>query len=269
LPDAKVGNIINTQIIPRFKQKDFEGGTLAGTKALIVVLESEPLSSGNQLTPSNTQITPARRGNASLWEILAGSGILAIAVGSAVYLSRPRKIWLTPEGRTRKSEGDYIFLCADCQQPMEPVDDSTVESYLSKAEQTAQKLGSVKFEGWRCPDCSQKHTGNGFHIVAQEFYFSKYQRCPNCQELTVSHKEKTIKAPTEFNAGTRLITDDCHCCSYHHQREEIIPRLSTPSPVLSSSWSSSSSGSGGSSSSSGGGDFGGGSSGGGGAGGDW
>ncbi|MBF2007938.1 TPM domain-containing protein [Chlorogloeopsis fritschii PCC 9212] len=30
LPDAKVGNIINTQIIPRFKQKDFEGGTLAG-----------------------------------------------------------------------------------------------------------------------------------------------------------------------------------------------------------------------------------------------
>src|SRR4028118_2019486 len=28
LPDAKVGNIINTQITPRFKQGDFQGGTL-------------------------------------------------------------------------------------------------------------------------------------------------------------------------------------------------------------------------------------------------
>jgi uncharacterized protein len=32
LPDAKVGNIIDTQIIPYFKKGDFAGGTLAGTK---------------------------------------------------------------------------------------------------------------------------------------------------------------------------------------------------------------------------------------------
>ena len=35
LPDAKVGQIIQRKIVPRFKQGDFEGGILAGTQALI------------------------------------------------------------------------------------------------------------------------------------------------------------------------------------------------------------------------------------------
>lgn len=39
LPDAKVGNIIDTEILPRFKQNDFNGGTLAGTRSMIVTLE--------------------------------------------------------------------------------------------------------------------------------------------------------------------------------------------------------------------------------------
>ncbi|HEY9845384.1 MAG TPA: TPM domain-containing protein, partial [Candidatus Caenarcaniphilales bacterium] len=41
LPDALVGNIISQKITPQFKQGNFEGGTLAGTKALIEVLSSK------------------------------------------------------------------------------------------------------------------------------------------------------------------------------------------------------------------------------------
>src|ERR687885_1915980 len=48
LPDAKVGNIINTEITPRFKQGDFKGGTLAGTKALVVAIEKSQSSSASQ-----------------------------------------------------------------------------------------------------------------------------------------------------------------------------------------------------------------------------
>ncbi|MEH1839739.1 MAG: TPM domain-containing protein [Nostoc sp.] len=47
LPDAKVGNIISTQIIPRLKKGDFEGGTLAGTKAVVFILDSDSESSVN------------------------------------------------------------------------------------------------------------------------------------------------------------------------------------------------------------------------------
>lgn len=38
LPDAKVGNIIEREILPRFKRGDFDGGTLAGTRAMVVIL---------------------------------------------------------------------------------------------------------------------------------------------------------------------------------------------------------------------------------------
>ena len=51
LPDAKVGKIIDTQILPRFKQSDFNGGTLAGTKALVVAIEThQPATSASQTT---------------------------------------------------------------------------------------------------------------------------------------------------------------------------------------------------------------------------
>jgi uncharacterized protein len=57
LPNARVGNIIQQEITPRLKQGDYNGGTLAGTKALVTALEGEAYSS-NALTPTqgaNTQ----------------------------------------------------------------------------------------------------------------------------------------------------------------------------------------------------------------------
>jgi uncharacterized protein len=57
LPNARVGKIIQQEITPRLKQGDYNGGTLAGTKALVTALEGETYSS-NALTPTqgaNTQ----------------------------------------------------------------------------------------------------------------------------------------------------------------------------------------------------------------------
>lgn len=263
LTDAKVGNIIDTKIIPQFKKGDFAGGTLAGTQELVVILNSDRPSSPTQVTPQN------HPNNQFLWVILAGGGIFTVAAGSAIYLNRPRKIFLTPEGCTRKSKGNYTFLCANCQQPMKLIDNSIVQSQLNKAQTIALKLGSAKFQGWKCPNCAQTQTGNSFHLVAQESHSAKFHRCPECQELIVTRQEKTIKSPTHFNTGKRLIIEECHNCSYHHEREEVIPCLPPPS---SSSWGISGGGfsdGGGGGGSGGGGGFGGGSSGGGGSGGSW
>ncbi|MFB2772161.1 YgcG family protein [Pelatocladus sp. BLCC-F211] len=262
LPDAKVGNIIDTQIIPQFKKGDFQAGTLAGTKALVLVLNSDRTSSGNQVIP-NQNTSPNRQANSDdglLWGVLFTGGMIVVLTGTVAYLARPRKVLIAPEGRTRRNKGNYMFLCADCQQPMAKVDDTTIDSYLSKPEKTAQEIGSVKFEGWRCANCSDKLTGNGFHIVAQESDSSRFQKCPNCQELTVTRTQTTVRAATEYDYGERLIIDECHNCAYRNEKEEIIPCL-PPSSVISF---------GGGDSSGGGGDsFGGGSSGGGGAGDSW
>ncbi|BAY13301.1 TPM domain-containing protein [Calothrix sp. NIES-2098] len=273
LPDAKVGNIIDTQIIPRFKKGDFEGGTLAGTKALVVVLESPSSSVNTVLTRDEPDYLKPHSNYSLLLGFLGASGILALIIGTSLYLGRPKKIAIEPEGRSRRKEGNYIFLCANCQQPMEKVDETQVKPYLSAVERMAQKLGSVKFEGWQCPNCRQELTKQGFHIVALESYSPLFKKCPHCDELTVTSTEKIVKSPTLYSSGTRLIVDSCHSCDYQQQTEEIIPPLPPPPPPPSSRSGDSSSSwggySGGGFSDSGGGSFGGGDSGGGGAGGSW
>jgi len=262
LPDAKVGNIINTKITPRFKQGDFKGGTLAGTQALVVALEAPQGSVALLEEPAQDTNFP--------WWLLGGGGLVAAVIGTAAYATRRRQVFVEPEGRTRLSGNKYRVLCNSCKKPMEKVDASQLKSHLSKPEEVAQQLGNVKFKGWKCPNCSQQLTGLGFHIVACVSHSDQFSECPTCQELTVKRTKKTLTHATQHSTGKRLITDECHCCDYRQDREETIPRLPPPPPP-SSSGSGGSSYSGGSSGggSSGGGSFGGGSSGGGGGGGSW
>ncbi len=256
LPDAKVGRIIDTKIKPRFKQGDLDGGTLAGTKALVAALEGERSLSIIEKLPQNLPLY--------LMLLSGGSIILAAGIGTIVYMSR--KVAIKPIGRSRLSGGNRIFLCADCHQKMVKVDNTKVLSTLSKSETVAQELGSVRFEGWRCPNCNQELTDEKFHLVAYVSSESRFRQCPTCDELTVTRTPQILREATQFDFGKRLIIDECHCCDYRQEKEEIIPRLPSPS---SSSWIAGGFDGGGSSGSNGGGSFGGGDSGGGGAGGDW
>lgn len=270
LPDAKVGNIIETKITPQFKQGNYDRGTLAGTNALIAALEPSLVSSESVTRP---------------WIPLVGGGGIALLVCTSVVLGKRYRrnlfrglgliVVVPPEGRSRiNGNGNRPVYCAKCEQPMERLYNSTVQPNLSNSEKIARNIGSLKFERWKCPHCSQHLAAEGFHLIAYRSNSSQFQECPRCQELTVTRTEKMIKAATTYSSGKRLITDTCHCCNYRKEEEKRIPRLSSS---ISSSYrgggsSGSSGGSGGGSgggSCGGGGGFGGGSSGGGGAGGGW
>ncbi len=51
LPNAKVSKIINTKITPQFKQGNFDRGTLDGTKALILALDTSATESTSTPKP--------------------------------------------------------------------------------------------------------------------------------------------------------------------------------------------------------------------------
>lgn len=280
LPDAEVANIIDTKIIPSFKQGNFNGGTLAGTQALVIALEADRPSPVSKkpvppaiaaTTPEQILTTqplsptekPTQDADVSWWLITGGGG-LVLAIGMAVAQSY--RVFVKPEGRTRLSSGNRPIYCADCKKRMEKVEEIVIQPLLSQPEKVAQRLGSVRFEGWRCPDCSQQLTGHSFHLVAYVSNSTRFSKCPDCQELTATRTEKILKHPTQYSGGKRLVTDECHCCSYRQQKEETIPRLPPPSLPPSSGSSGGYSG-GASTGGSTGGGFGGGSSGGGGAGG--
>ncbi|MEP6543051.1 TPM domain-containing protein [Microcoleus vaginatus GB1-A2] len=60
LPDAKAVGIIKTEITPRFQQQDFDGGTLAGTKALVNVLQTPMVNAQSQTTLPLAPIVPSQ-----------------------------------------------------------------------------------------------------------------------------------------------------------------------------------------------------------------
>lgn len=272
LPDAKVANIINTKITPKFKQGDFNGGTLNGTKAIVVALENPSVSNQpkpiaiaastptTDLAAQPPAVLPEPTQDANIpWGLVVGGGLVT-AIGVIAFKSC--RVSIEPEGRSRFKGSSRFYFCTTCKKRMEKVDDSIIQATLSKPEQVAQKIGSLKFYGWKCPNCSQQLTGAGYHRVACESRFGNFCECPTCDELTVTHTTQILERPTEYSTGIKLITNKCHCCDYQKQWEELIPRL--PPSSSSSSGSSSGGDSGG-----GGGGFGGGDSGGGGAGGSW
>jgi uncharacterized protein len=262
LPDAKVGNIIDTQIIPYFKQKRFDEGTLTGTKALIIAVETSKNSSQKQTEISSDRNSSTKNNNNFTgWIVLFLSPLLSIP-----FILHKRKVFVRPdEVRKRiRGYGDRPVFCMTCKQKMERVDETLVNNMLSKPEKIARQIGSIHFESWKCSQCDRYPV-----LIGYTPFFSRFRTCHKCHELTVTHTEKTLQYPTRYREGKRLMTDECHCCGYYQERQKTIARLPSPSSSSSSSSSSSYGGSSCSSSSSSGSDFGGGSSGGGGAGGSW
>ena len=277
LPDGKVGNIIKTQITPHFRQKDFDGGTLAGTRAIIVSLEPS-------LSKELTQDTPQNNSRGERFWMWLG---VAIGGGSVIYLILIfRPVYIEPNGRSRTKNclGGRLH-CAICQQPLKLLDLTEVLPYLSETERIAQDIGSINFQGWQCPNCCSSLSKPAFHIRANVSSSQQYESCPTCQELTMKQQETILQPATQYQEGKRRIISICQCCGYCQEREEIIPRLPLPIPnnnVVSSSVSFSGGDSGGrifsggdsggssfSDGDSGGSSFGGGDSGGGGAGDSW
>lgn len=214
--------IINLKIIPSFKQSNFSEGTLIGTQALV-----QALSANNTFT--YVHVTPKIAGIATphpeyiFFALLAG---LVIAVSCIIALGL-RPLILAPEGKSRKSDGtiDGAATCSECGQSMQKLDPQSLISYLNPPEQVATELGSVSFDGWRCPQCHPEVPATAIHIRAYVLNSRKFLTCPNCQELTVQRRYKTIKPATIAKKGEESITEKCNCCSYSHTKIQPIPKI--------------------------------------------
>jgi uncharacterized protein len=126
------------------------------------------------------------------------------------------------------------------------------DALLTREEGLEERLGSVDYDVWVCPQCDQRL------VIPYRKWFSKYTDCPKCRRRTCETRSVTLRPATTFSAGERAVYRECQSCGFKDERHEIIPRV-----VETSSSGSGSSGGGGGG---GGSSFGGGSAGGGGAG---
>ncbi len=259
LPDAQVAKIINTKITPPFKQGDFDEGTLAGTQALVVQLGGEINSTNSVLsaestspsqtpqahtdsTSHNTRYSVENKSSLISWLVivcvllLLSSLPIILLIATRNHSGIKRRILVKPEGKTRtqaRLHRDRSLHCADCQQQLERLDAIALDSKLTQPEKVAQDIGSIRFEGWQCPRCHPQLTGLGVHIFAYVSDSSDFDKCPTCQELTVTRKiEQVLREPTWNQEGEQVVHKDCHCCDYQEQVKEAIPGLTPPANAI-------------------------------------
>jgi len=123
LPDAQVGNLIRTQIRPKFNQGDFDGGTLVGTQKLIEVLKtSQPHQSPNSSTtqiPVSSLIPSPIIDKKYIALFKVGGILLAIISGGGMLVLSRRPVLIPPQGRDRingldKHDQPIYYLACLC-----------------------------------------------------------------------------------------------------------------------------------------------------------
>jgi uncharacterized protein len=77
MPDAIAKRIVESEIVPRFKQGDFYGGIDAGVTRMIAVIDGEPL-------PAPNRTAPARPGGGGLEQLLVIGFMLIFVVGGII-----------------------------------------------------------------------------------------------------------------------------------------------------------------------------------------
>jgi uncharacterized protein len=226
LPDGKVGAILDTYVIPRFKTGDFDQGIVDGVDALARVVRAEPVA----LLSAKSDSYERPWGIGSLVAGIGG-GVTAL-IGSITGFRRWRRY------RRRR--------CPACQSPMTRLGEVEDDTLLADGQRAEERVGSVDYDVWKCGACAHTFT------VRYPKWLTGYATCPQCNNRTKSSTETMLVAATTSSSGSAQVVEQCAFCNFHHEYTKTLPRIQQSS-------------SSGSSSSGGGSSFGGGRSGGGGA----
>lgn len=283
LPDAICKRIIESYIIPAFRQGDYGGGLEAAVTQVARIITtpeaSAELTAGSEASGSgfnllnvlyfylacsfiisllltlylNGVIRKHREspydGYKQLNGMLSLLQIIAIffPLWGVANLSRCRK--------KMKAFRDMPRTCENCGNTMHKLDEHEDNAYLTPQEDMEEKIGSVDYDVWICDHC------HNTDIYRFESPYTRYTECPQCHAMAYSLSRDHIVRPASSIAAGQ--GEKIYVCSYCKMRK-VVPYV-IPMIVV-ASHNNRSGGFGGGSI---GGGFGGGMTGGGGAGGSW
>ena len=204
LPDGKVGAILDTYVIPKFKAGDFDQGLIDGVDALVRVARAEPVELASAKSESYDR-RPWGVGTV----LAAVGGLIAASIGSITGFRRWRRY------RRRR--------CPSCQTLMTLVEESEDDALLAEGQQAEERVGSVDYDVWKCAGCSHHFT------VRYPKWISGYAKCPQCSNRTKSSTQTVIEAATTSSSGSAQVVEQCAFCSFHHEYTKVLPRIQSSS----------------------------------------
>ena len=294
LPDIVCGRILRNEMFPRFKEGDYDGGTLAAVGTIAAAL-TDPQAAA-EIRSKYANDSGARSGgdeedfsdllpfllNWALIATLGGLIVMFVGFNSARKLPaqeryfklatyKPALLAITMLGiglpviaylilaARMKRLRNGRHLCPNCSTPMKKLSEERDNDYLTPAQDTEEKLNSVDYDVWVCPQCNETD------IIPYDNPRSAFTVCPQCgAKACTLEADRVVRRPTPLAKGAGIKVYNCRNCHNRTQRAYEIPKVIVP-PVIIGGGGFGGGGGGGFS----GGSFGGGMTGGGGASGGW
>src|SRR5688500_14677363 len=180
LPDGKVGAILDTYVIPKFKTGDFDRGLIDAVDALVRVVRAEPIALASARSESYD------RSPWGIGTVLAGiGGAMAAAIGSITGFRRWRRY------RRRR--------CPTCETLMTRLEEIEDDTLLAVGQQAEERVGSVDYDVWTCGACSHHFT------LRDPKWVTGYAKCSQCGNRTKSSTETVIVPATTSSSGSAQV----------------------------------------------------------------
>lgn len=253
LPDITCGRIIRNQIIPAFKKGDFDTGVTAGITDISTIL-TDPDNIAD--VKSGTRV---RNNNDAQGLISSMAGVLIlISLGLLawilylIYITRKDDVvtryqrldaatlpaWclsaltlglgLIPTlilWHTKKRIRSQHPGCPNCGHEMIKMDEEADNAYLTPAQDAEERLNSVDYDVWVCPQC------NEVDILPFVNKRSNFTLCPQCHARACTPTGyRVIIQPTQHREGQGLKTFKCQNCGHTHNQPFAIAK--TPPPAI-------------------------------------
>lgn len=290
LPDVVCGRIIRNEMAPRFREDDYAGGILASLQTMQAAMTSDEARAELMSDKANDAAADdfdADKAFDIYWKICVALGFLGLLAVIIAYfgvrkLPTSRAYATFENTRLGLLVASFLSLgclfpayflmlafqrhirlhkrlCPHCHARMLRVDEDNDNAYLTASQDTEERLDSVDYDVWLCPDCGETD------IIPYVNPKKNYTECPSCHARACTLvNRRTILAPTTRREGRGIEEYVCLNCRRRYEKPYTIAK-EVEAPIIIGGGGFGSGGGGGFS----GGSFGGGMTGGGGASGGW
>lgn len=299
LPDVTCARIIRDVIAPAFREGNYDLGTLAAVNIISEIL-ADP-ENASEYFSKERDVDQAPREKDDIFpyylRFSAFAAVLMLVILLVNWLRvrkqddyfkyrhfigyKPFYLILTFAGLGIPAIASVPLLlmlnhwrnhgrkCPNCGTAMKKIDEVHDNDYLTPAQDLEEKIGSVDYDVWVCPNCNETD------VIPYTSETTPYVECDRCHARTARLiNSRIIRRPTTRTKGQGAREYECLNCHHHQYRYyDIEPEVDTSAlaagAILGSMLGSGGRGGGGFGGGSFGGGFGGGSTGGGGATGGW
>ncbi len=257
VPDILAGKIIRHAMAPRFREGDYNGGTVEAVSQLAQAITSP--EAREELMSKYANDADAGQDEPDLFALfLIWAGVLTLiililfirevvstrrmdrfdryqkldrlsvptliitflALGAPLIVYIPLRLMLRRLRREKR-------MCPNCGHSMNLVDEEHDNFYLTPAQDTEERINSVDYDVWLCQQCGETD------ILPYVNKSSSYTVCPVCHARACTLRtDRIIAQPTTVTEGYGIKEYECHNCRNRTQKRYNIAKLAAPVVIV-------------------------------------